>query len=1131
MIFLPGNVLPCSAVRRIFLRAMKLTTFFIFCGVMQIHAAGYSQSSFTLNEPNTTVGNVLKKIEKTSGYTIFYRQDQVNLRQKVHVVAENGSLQSVMKQVLQGQPLDFEILNDIVIIKPADSDVGQQEIISGTISDPGGEPLIGASVIVKGTTNGASTDAGGKFVLRVKGNAPVTLLIKYIGYASKEVSASPGQTGLKITLEADGAALEEVVVVGYGQQQKKDVTGSVSTVSAQRLRDLPVTSVDQKLVGQVPGLLITSPTGAPGGGTGIKIRGSGSIGAGDNPLFVVDGFAISNTSGQTYNPLNIINPEDIESITVLKDASSTAIYGSRGANGVVVITTKRGKTGPPVVNVNAYAGSQTIPQKGRPQVLNGTEYAQFRRDIIVDDRTARGLATTDADIPEAFRNPAQYGEGTDWYSEILRTAPQYNVDASVRGGSESTRYSFSLGRLTQEGTVRYTDYERYSIQANLESDLSSKLKIGLNLAPTAGTQNRNSFETGFRDIITRALWLSPIVPALDASGNRTPYITSPGAIGAPNPLNSLEFAGTKEKFFRGIGSAFAEYEIIKGLKAKYSFNVDYSANRSFNFNPSTVGGESSPPPVVPNSNTGRSNTTNWLSELVVSYDKAFGDHRLNTVVGYTAQEERNETISIFATNYPDDLVKTINAATQIRTWGEGVEKWSLLSYLARVNYSFKDKYLLTATIRSDGSSRFGANNRYGTFPSAAIGWRVSQEDFIKDISWISDLKLRASYGRSGNFNIGNYTYTSSVGRANYAFGGQLANGRVSTSLNNRDLTWENSDEFDAGMDLGLFRTRLNLTVDYYNRITTAMLYTAEIPFASGFGSAIVNLGKIRNRGLEVGLNSRILEGDFTWNTNFNISFNRNKVLALNANNDPIYSGRSGEGSYTHKTEVGKPLGQFFGFVMEGLYTDAQDLANSPKHPTSVVGSVKYKDVDGNGIIEAVKDFAVIGNPQADFTYGFTNSFGYKNFDLNVLLVGSQGGQILKTANEYLTNIDGVFNVDRKVLNRWRSPENPGDGMTPTTNGARVIYRDVNSTWVEDASYLRIQNISLGYNFKQSFIGSSQTIKGLRLYGSVQNVATFTNYSGANPEASTSGSSVLVPGRDFTNYPLPRIVTFGVNMTF
>jgi TonB-dependent starch-binding outer membrane protein SusC len=1100
--------------------------------------------SITLTVVKANLKTVLNEIEKQTRVKFVYSAKAIGADREVSLAVTDQKLSLTLEALLKPLRISHRVVSRRIVLSPESIPPAEESrvptdksfavfTVQGKVTDEKGEGIPGVSIVLKGTTTGTTTDVEGNYTLTVPDGSG-TLLFSYIGYVSEEILIG-NQTTINVKLLPDIKSLSEIVVIGYGTREKKDLTGSVSEVTSQQIRDLPVTSIDQKLVGQIPGVQISASTGAPGGGTDIKIRGAGSIGAGNNPLYVVDGFAISNTSGQTYNPLNVISPDDIESVTVLKDASSTAIYGSRGSNGVIVITTKKGKKGPPVVSLNAYFGVQQVPQKGRPQVLNGTEYAQFRREMIIDAFAAQGKTPTDADIPLAFQNPSQYGAGTNWYDAVLRTALQNNVDASIRGGSDATQYSFSVGRLEQQGTLRYTNYERYTLQANVQSQIGKRLKVGLNLAPSGGIQRRNSYETGQRDVLTRTLWLSPIVPITNADGNRTTFITSPGAIGAGNPLNTLEYAGTNARYFRGLASAFAEFEIVGGLKAKYAYNIDYNTSNAFQFRPSFVIGETgnpNPNPSIPGSSTSHSMVFNWLSELIVSYDRNVGtDHKVNALLGYTAQKERAEGYSFNATNYPDNLVQAINAAALLNGQGASLEKWSLLSYLARVNYTFKEKYLFTGTIRTDGSSRFGSNVRYGTFPSVALGWRVSEEGFLKKYTWLNDLKIRGSYGLAGNFNIGNYSYASNISSANYSFGGTLASGRVSTSVSNQNLTWENSNELDLGVDVSLMNSRINLTLDYYNRITTGMLFNNEIPLSSGFSSALVNLGKVRNRGFEMALNTYNLTGTFTWNTNFNISFNRNEVLELNQDNAPIYAGRSGEGNFTHKTEVGKPIGQFFGYVLEGVYMNQEDYDQSPKNQSSVVGSIKYKDIDGNGIIEPVKDYAVIGNPYPDFTYGMTNTFGYKNFDFSVLVVGSQGGQILKTSNEFMTNIDGVFNVDRKVLNRWRSPENPGDGVTPTTNGGRVLYRDVNSGWVENASFLRIQNLTLGYHFKPDFISKSHVFKGLRLYGSVQNLVTFTGYSGGNPEALTNGSSVLTPGRDFVSYPLPRIMTIGANMTF
>lgn len=1012
----------------------------------------------------------------------------------------------------------------------------QNTTITGHVTDSTNGPLVGVTVQVVGKSTGTLTNASGDFTLHATPSD--VLSFRYIGYQEKRIAVGT-QTTIRAQLSANASGLNEIVVIGYGTQQKKDATGAVATVSGKQFQDLPVAGMDQKLTGQVPGVQVSAVTGTPGGGASIKIRGSGSFGAGSDPLFVIDGFPIASSFGQQYSPLNLINPDDIESVTILKDASSTAIYGSRGSNGVVIVTTKRGTTGVPRIQFNSYTGFQEVPQKGRPQMLNAREFAEFRKDIIIDDFASRGETPTDADIPAEYLHPEQYGEGTDWYNTILHKAPQTNATLAVNGGSENTHYDFSAGYFKQDGVLRYTGYNRYSARANVDSRIGKKFHIGFNIAPTYSTQSLNDFENGFTDVLTRALWLSPLVPVHDSTGQRTPFISSPGMFTAGNPLNSLQYANTQLKYFNGLGTAYAEFEIMTGLKAKYSFNVNYGNSTSFVFNPSFIGSVNNPPPSIPNSSQSNGNSLNWLSEILVTYDKKFGkDHSLNVVAGYTTQKERDENMVINANNYPDDMIKTLGAAANIPSYSQDVQEWSIISYLGRINYGFKNKYLITGTVRSDGSSRFGYNTRFGTFPSGAIAWRASEEDFLKHVDWLSDLKVRASYGLSGNYNIGNYTYMSFINTNNYVLGNQLASGRASTSLANPDLTWEESHQLDAGVDAAFFNNRITLNVDYYRRITNGMLYNSEVPLSSGYTNVIINAGKIENHGLEVGITTNNIDSrNFHWTTNANIAFNRNKVLALNDHNDPIYSGRSGEGSFTHITEVGKPVGLFYGYVVEGIYKDADDLAKSPHHVTSVVGSIKYKDVDGNGVIEPVNDFAIIGDPNPKFVWGMTNNWSYKNLNLGLVLVGSQGGQVMKAANQYLQNIDGIFNVDRSVLNRWRSPENPGDGKTPTTNGARVIYRDVNSGWIENGSFMRIQNLSLGYDFSKRLLQKTKFIGNARLYASVQNLATFTRYSGANPEVSrktVSGnatSTALTPGEDFTNYPLARVYTLGLNLSF
>ncbi|MFI2743509.1 SusC/RagA family TonB-linked outer membrane protein [Zhouia sp. PK063] len=1005
--------------------------------------------------------------------------------------------------------------------------------VTGTVVDANKVPIMGVSIIEKGTQNGTTTDFDGKFSLSLK-KSPATLILSYVGFKSVEEPASSGGI-LTITLKEDVSQLNEVVVIGYGAQQRKDLTGSVATIQSKEIEDIPVASVDQKLAGQIPGVQISTVTGTPGGSAKINIRGIGSIGANSDPLIVIDGFPISSSFNQTSNPLNLLNPDDIASISVLKDASSTAIYGSRGANGVIIIETKQGKAGKLQIDLNTYASIQQVPQKGRPDLLNARQFAQFQKEIREDAAIANGGTAGDAVIPEMYKNPEQYGKGTNWYNAILQTAPMQSINLNVRGGSQKLRGMFSLGYLNQEGTIRYTGYKRYSIRTNLQANLGDKITMGVSLSPTFSKQKLSDSESDFVDVVGSSQWLNPIIPIYDEDGNRTPFIGGDGLYQAPNPLNRLEFNSTNVQNFRGIASAFAKIDIFKNFNAKYTYTADITYEKRSQFTPSFLGGTNNPPPIVPSSYLSRSDVLNQSSEVLLNYNAKINDDNLiDVTAGFSTQKERSESVSLSATDYPDDEVETINAAGRISGYGQDVQEWALVSYFARLNYNYKSKYLLTATVRSDGSSRFGDQNRYGTFPSVGAAWRISEESFMKK-TFINNLKLRASYGLSGNFNIGNYTYVATVGSSDYVLGDSRVSGRAINSLGKPNLTWEESKQLDIGIEGSVFNNRLSFNIDYYRRNTNNMLIDTQIPSSSGYSSATINGGDVLNKGLEIALNSVNFNGDFKWTTGFNIAFNRNKVLSLEGDSDYILSGRSGEGNPTHITKVGAPVGQFYGYVVEGVYMNEEDFENSPKHSSSVLGSIKYKDVNGDGVIEAVNDFDVIGSPYPNFTFGITNTFNYKNFDLSLIIDGQQGGELLVGANQFLDNIDGIFNVTTKVLNRWRSPENPGDGKTPTTNGGRVIYRDVNSSWVEDASFLRMRNITLGYNMTSLFSKNS-FITNARIYTSITNAFTLTSYSRGNPQVASSsnrggGSLALAPGLDFTSYPLARTYTLGLNLSF
>lgn len=1005
----------------------------------------------------------------------------------------------------------------------------QQPSVTGVVSDESG-PLPGVSVFVKNTDKGAVTNQSGAFSIEAaKGTV---LVFRSIGYLEKEITVGDSQT-INVSLVAESENLEEVVVVGYGSQSRKDVTGSVAPIAMSNVRGQAISSPDQALSGQVSGVKVSTSNGIPGGGPKIQIRGIGAVGAGSDPLYVIDGFPVPSSSSQQSNPMSAINPQDIESMTILKDASATAIYGSRGANGVVMITTKRGTSGKPQIQLSANTGLQEVPQKGRPDLMNGQEFAQFRKEALMDKiRFEEGREPSLDEIPEIYRNPELIGKGTDWFDEVTRVAPMSDINLSITGGSDKIKTYTSLGYLNQEGVMLNTGFERFSLRTNVDANITDRFRVGVNLAPTMSFTKggvRGQGRDEFFDIT------SPIPSVYNEDGSYNPYIESPGTFGNPNPVMYLNDRVDKSNRTRILTNVYGEYEIVENLKFKSTFNVDFEDSNSEYFRPSTIPNQNAPGLSVPSGNNGRAKYLNWLNENTLNYDITTDNgHSFSGLLGFTVQSQKVDQLRFDGSQFPDDDIQTLNAAARITVGAIDKSDWSLISYLARVNYSYLSKYLVTATVRTDGSSRFGSNNRWGTFPSLALGWRLSEENFLKNTTWINELKLRASYGFTGNFNIGNYSYMSNIGTRDYVFNGTLASGRVMNTLGNPNLGWEKMRELNIGLDFAILNNRLSLSADFYNRNTQDLLLNVEIPQSSGFGTVTENRGDVRNRGVELGINSQnIVSDNFGWSTNFNITFNRNKVIALGRSDDPIYSGSSSEGNPTNITQIGHPVGMLYGYVVEGIYQNQADLDKYPNFPGAIPGNMRFRDVNGDGEITPFQDFDVIGNPYPDFTWGLTNTFNYKNFDLRVLVVGSMGADMVRATNYYTGNIDGVFNVRKEVADRWRSEDQPGNGRVPTTNGSgrgRVMFRDTHSYSVEKTDYAWIKNITIGYNLPTS---GSKFIQSVRFYGTVQNAFLITNYSG-NPEATNynrEDQGALVPGIDYSNYPVPRIFTLGTNFTF
>ncbi|MEH6307949.1 TonB-dependent receptor [Olivibacter sp. CPCC 100613] len=1092
----------------------------------------------SLNRENATVAQLLVNIEQQTGYTFFYKKNDIELMKPLSVSLKNVSVETALNYIFRDQPCSFQIKDKLIVLQKRQAStesqqpvIQQEHIVSGTVTDSAGLPIPSVSVLIKGSAKGTSTNTDGAY--QIQANPGQVLVFRNIGFQEKEVSVGDGQR-IDVVLDASFEGLEEVVIIGYGSQQRRDVTGSVAPISMENVRGQAISSPDQALTGQVSGVNVSTSNGTPGGGPRIQVRGIGAIGAGSEPLYVIDGFPIPSSSDQQSNPMSALNPQDIASMTVLKDASATAIYGSRGANGVIIITTKRGASGKPTVQLSASTGLQEVPQTGRPDLMNGQEFAQWRKEAIMDKiRFEEGREPTLEDVPELYRNPELIGKGTNWFDEVTRVAPMTDINLSVSGGTEKMKTYISAGYFNQEGVMLNTGFDRFSLRTNVDADLSDRFKVGLNVSPSL-TYTRGGVRGQGRD---EGFDIASSIPAVyNPDGSYNAYIQSPGTFGVPNPVMVLNETTNKASRIKVLMNTYAEYRILNNLRFKTTFNVDYEDGNSEYFRPSILGNQNAAPPSVPSGRYIQSKYLNWLNENTLNYDlNTDNGHSLTALVGFSVQSQKNQSADFTGNQFPDDDIETLNAAARI-TGGTDKSDWSLISYLARANYAYLDKYLVTATVRSDGSSRFGSNNRWGVFPSLALGWRISNENFLKNVSWLNELKLRASYGFTGNFNIGNYSYMSNIGTNDYVFNGTLASGRIMNTLGNPNLGWEKMRELNTGIDFVGFDNRLTVSVDYYHRNTQDLLLNVEIPESSGFSTVTENRGDVLNQGLELGINSvNIAKDHFNWSTSINVSFNRNKVLALGRSSDPIYSGTSSEGNPTNITKIGSPVGMLFGYVVEGIYQDEADLERYPSFPGAIPGNMRFKDVNGDGQITPVEDFDVIGNPYPDFTWGVTNTLKYKQFDFRVLVVGSVGAEMLRATNFYTGNIDGVFNVRKEIADRWRSPEQPGSGRVPTTNGTgrgRVMFRDTHSYSVEKTDYAWIRNITLGYTLPNG-IGKNKFIQQVRLYGTVQNAFLFTGYSG-NPEGTNynrEDTGALVPGIDYSNYPVPRIFTLGANVSF
>jgi len=968
--------------------------------------------------------------------------------------------------------------------------------IAGKVMDAEtGEPIAGASVVYRGSSYATKTDNAGQYTLIIPGPEG-TLSFSHVGFRVVEVPIS-NRTTIDVALEKDVTTLEQIVVIGYGTQERKDLTGSVASVSAEEIKNQPAASIDQMLQGKAAGVTIAQSSGAPGGRVNIRIRGASSINAGNEPLFVIDGIPVYNsskdpsgTSYDTFTPTNALaslNPNDIESVEVLKDASATAIYGSRGSNGVVIITTKRGKRGISKVNYTGYYGTQQLVRK--LDLMNGREHAGFLNDWAAANK-----------LTQPFPDPEAIGEGTDWQEEIFRAAPIQNHQVSVSSANTNTKYYISGNYFNQQGIALNSGLERYAIRLNVDNTLSDRItfsqSLTFNRTINRSVPTNSAGGDNIRSVADKVYATSPTIPVFDENGV---YVDNwYGATKAENPVAAIETIQNRLRGDNLLGNISLDYNIIKGLifKTLFGVNLMNRANEEYYPRETTyIGGLLGGLGVISDRRI-----TNILNENILRYTRTFNEvHDFEVMGGFTWQTEKIAGASTQPSGFPDDRlgVNSIGSTTNVSEVASSRSEWSLASWLGRINYQYNQKFLFTATFRADGSSKFGSGNKWGYFPSVALGYRLSEEAFIKSLKVIDDLKIRASYGLTGNQEIGSYQSLARLVTSDiYIIDNQLVSGASQAGLANRELKWEKASQWDVGLDLSLFGNRLRLVADYYTKNTTDLLFTVNLPAYSGFSSALYNTGGLQNKGLELSLGGDILTGALTWSVSANYSRNDTKVTSL---------GRSASTTLF----VGYAPGVIRGYLYDGVFHNQAEIDAQTAQKGVEPGDARYRDVNGDGELNA-DDRVILGDPLPDDVFGFHNQFSYKGITLSVSLQGEMGMDSFNSISSFDPS-SGSSNKSRTLLNRW-TPQNSESDIPRA--GVKNWFAN-SSYMLEDRSYIKIRNIQLGYDLPVNVLPWTGNAN---VYLSGQNLFTFSNFSGYDPDG----------GR---HYPTARTIIFGVNLGF
>jgi TonB-dependent starch-binding outer membrane protein SusC len=1122
--------------------------FFIFSTLGSANAntnrtAGFGELYITVRESNLRLQQLFELIQKQTPLVFVYDENEINLSLHLKLLTGTQPLGGLLDNITRQTGIKFTLIKSTILVSnkstALQNEQGVQILmpVEGSVKDDSGIPLPGATVSVKGTKTSVQTDINGNFSINAPDNA--ILIISYTGYKSQEIAVN-GQSVLKVNMSKLTKGLDEVVVVGYQSQKRSTISGAVTTVNVEDVSKIPIGFADQALQGQASGVRITQSTGQPGDGIAMRIRGVGSVNN-NEPLYIIDGVP-------TQDGINFLAADDIATLTVLKDAASAAIYGARSSNGVVVITTKSGKSGKTSINYSAYAGIQTHGYL--TPMANAAEYKTLFNEMVANDNA--GLAQNNPLIKSPIPDSIPMAN-TNWLGAIFRTAPVQDHELSISGGNEKTQYSVSGNFFKQNGIILNSNYDRYTLRTKLITEVTGKLKIGTNLSFSYYDKNSiGSSGDGLGgnggSVVRYALFRDPAIPIYASPGVYSDLPQYPGFFGdGYNPVGLANNTSNIEKQFRGFGDVFIEYSILQNLVFKTDFGGDVllTQDKTFDLNWGTSGRINNPNTLVEKQTT----SENMVWNNTFRYNKSFnGLHNFNFLIGTEAVANttiyNSETQQKFPTQIPTLEFLGNGLSPEIAT--ESEQQWALMSFLANANYNYDNEFFVTGSARRDGSSRFGPANRWGNFYSGAVGWSLMNEKWFTDLfPIISRMKIRASYGQLGNQNIGDYPWASVVGSAlnasnvsNYVLGSPpaVAQGMTISTLGNPNVKWETSTQTDAGLDIAILQDKLSLTVDYFNKVTSNMLVAVPLPMIGGSASApYINDGSVQNKGFEFDLQYRNMDHKLKYSISGNLATIQNKVLSIPV---PIQGGRIDNGVYATLTTAGHPIGSFYGYQMTGIFQNKGDIFTSAYQGPGVrPGDVKYKDFNGDGKIDA-NDRTFLGSAIPKFTYGFTSNLSFMNFDCFILFQGSYGNKIYMQVNQDIEGFYRPFNVTQRVYDtRWHGERTSNTMPLVSWLDQPNNIKEPSSRFLADASYCRLKNVQLGYNIPKKLVNKLH-VKGLRFYLTATNLITITKYPGLDPEMHTSNNvtvekypSDVAAGIDWGTYPSAKSYIIGANLNF